>query len=226
MAKKDTKRVSINAWEKVMKEHFDTVPTVVDWYGVEVEVKRTLGVKEVLAFVEDIVGACFAPDGTFLPQAEQFAIRSGILTYYAGFAMPESIEKQYAFVMNTDAADMVQANINGIQLQNIIEAADRKIDYLCDSNALTIKAEAEKVVAEFQKLGEQMEAVFSGMSADDIQKILGSIDQLGQVSEDKIVNAYMDRRQADDAEATANIPDVPDDVVKEGAASDDKGDAV
>lgn len=218
MAKKDTKRVSINAWEKVMKEHFDANATTVDWYGVEVVVKRTLSVKEVIEFVEDIVGACFAKDGTFLPQAEQLAIRSGILTYYAGFAMPESIEKQYDLVMKTDAVDMVQANIDGLQLQDIIEAADRKIDYLCDSNALTIKAEAEKVVAEFQKLGEQMEAVFNGMSADDIQKILGSIDQLGQVSEDKIVNAYMDRRQADDAEAAANIPDVPDDVVKEEPA--------
>lgn len=213
MAKKDTKRVSINAWEKVMKEHFDTVPKALDWHGVELSVKNTIPLKDMLAFVEDIVSACFAGDGSFIPQAEQFAIKSGVLTYYAGFAMPENLEKQYDLVMKTDAYDVVVEYINEAQFKDIIDAADRKIDFLCDSNALTIKAEAEKVVAEFQKLGEQMEAVFNGMSADDIQKILSSVGDIGKVDEGKIVEAYMEHKQ--EAEAAANLPDIPDGLVKE-----------
>ena len=221
MAKKDTKRVSISAWEKVMKEHFDTSPVKVEWRGIEVEVKKVLSLKEMIVFVEDIVEACFGKDGMFLPQAETFAIKSGVLSHYAGFAMPESLEKQYELVMNTDAYDVVVEYVDEVQLEDIIDAADRKIDYLCDSNAMTIKAETDKVMAEFQKLGESMEAVFGGMSAEDIQKILSSVGNLGEVDEGKIVEAYVNQKQEAEAAESAARPDVPDNLTKE-AGEDDK----
>ncbi len=221
MAKKDTKRVSISAWEKVMKEHFDDTPVHVDWNGIDVEIKKTLPLKEMIVFVEEVVDACFGKDGVFLPQAEQFAIRSGILSHYAGFAMPESLEKQYELVMKTDAADVVLKHVNETQLDDIIESADRKIDFLCDSNAMTIKAETDKVMAEFQKLGESMEAVFGGMSAEDIQKILSSVGNLGEVDEGKIVEAYVNQKQEAEAAEAAARPDVPDGLTKE-AVEDDK----
>lgn len=215
MAKKDTKRVSINAWERVMKEHFDNAPVVTDWYGIDIEVKKVLPLKEMIVFVEEIVEACFGKDGTFLPQAEQFAIRSGILTHYAGFAMPESLEKQYDLVMKTDAAEVVRKLIDETQIEDIIDAADRKIDYLCDSNAMTIKAETDKVLAEFQNLGENMEAVFNGMSADDIQKVLSSVGNLGEVDEGKIVEAYISKKKEDEVASAAALPDIPEGLIKE-----------
>lgn len=224
MAKKDTKRVSVNAWEKVMKEHFDTASVTVDWHGIEVEVKKILPLKDMIVFVEEIVDACFSKDGTFLPQTEKFAIRSGILTHYAGFAMPESLEKQYDMVMKTDAVEAVSAYIDETQLEDIIDAAERKIDFLCDSNALTIKAEAEKVVAQFHSLGEQMEAVFSGMTADDIQRIVETAGKLGEVDEGKIVEAYIDKKREAEAAEAAGMEDIPEDVTK-GDVSKSGGEA-
>lgn len=225
MAKKDTKRVSISAWEKVMKEHFDNTPVHVDWNGIEVEVKKLLPLKEMIVFVEEIVEACFGKDGVFLPQAEPFAIRSGVLSHYAGFAMPESLEKQYELVMGTDAADVVLMNINRAQLDDLIEAADRKIDFICDSNAMTAKAEADKVLAAFQELGESMKAVFGDMSAEDIQKVLSAVGNLGEVDEGKIVEAYAkQKREAEEVEAAAR-PDVPEGLTKETDGTKSEGEA-
>lgn len=213
MAKKDTKRVSINAWEKVMKEDFDTKPVVVEWHGIDIEIKKTIPLTDMLQLVEDVVNACFTNDGGFIPQAEQFALKSMVLAYYAGFAMPSSLEKQYDLVTNTDAFDFVVEHIDSLQFADIMDAVERKIDYLCDSNAVAIKAQTDKVLIEFQKLGESMEAVFSGMSADDVQKIISAVGNMGDVSEEKIVNAYMKQKQSDgvDAEDTGHTATEEDD---------------
>lgn len=151
-------------------------------------------------FAEDIANACFTLDGTFIPQAKDFAVRDGILTRYANFTMPSDTEKQYELLYATDAVDVVMEEIDMEQLEGIIDAADRKIDYLCDTNVREVSAKLETVLKTFEEMGTAVERMFGGMTPEDMQKMLGAIGQAGQLDEEKIVEAYMKQRGMESAE--------------------------
>ena len=58
MAKND-KRISIAAFDKVAKEQAVN-DAVFDWHGVEITVKYTLGLTDMMEFVHDAAESCFS----------------------------------------------------------------------------------------------------------------------------------------------------------------------
>lgn len=195
MAKKEN-RISVNAFEKVANENFSNTVTK-EWFGVEVSIRRTLPLREALMFTEDIVNACFAADGAFIPQVMDFAIKDGILTRYANFTMPSNTEKQYELIYTTGAADMVLEEIDREQLDSIIDAADRKIDYLCDANIKEVRTKLEDVLMAFEEMGNSFEKMFDGVTSEDIKNMVSAIGDIGNLDESKIVEAYMKQRDAE-----------------------------
>lgn len=195
MAKKEA-RISINALERVAKENFTNTITK-EWFGIEVAIRRVLPLEEVLMFTEDIVNTCFAADGTFIPQVMDFAIKDGILTRYANFTMPSDTKKQYELIYTTDVVEMVMEEIDQEQLESIIDAADRKIDYLCDTNIREVSAKLETILKTFEEMGVAVEQMFGGMTPEDMQKMIGAISEAGKLDEEKIVSAYMNQRGMD-----------------------------
>lgn len=213
MAKKED-RISINALEKVAKENFTPVVTK-EWFGLEVSIRRTLPLAEVLMFTEDIVNNCFTPNGTFIPQVMDFAIKEGILTRYANFTMPSNAEKQYELVYATDAVDMVMEEIDNEQLKAIIDAADRKIDYLCDANIKETREQLCKLFATFDKLAKIAGTTFDGMKPEDMQKFISAFNA-SDAEKEYVASEYIQKR---DAEQGAG-EDVPANEAE--AATDDK----
>ena len=190
MAKKE-KRISINALEKIAKEQFPESVTE-QWFDIEVTIKRSLPLKEMLEFVQEVVDACFTTDGTFVPEIMDFATKSGILTHYANFTLPDNLEKQYWLIYSTGAVDMVCQHINMVQLQEMIGGINRKIDHMCDTDIVATKAKLNDLYAAFAKMGEEFSAMFSDISASDIQKAIGALNQSGAM-EENIVAAYIDQ---------------------------------
>lgn len=194
MAKKE-KRISINALEKVAKEQFPESVTE-QWFDIEVTIKRSLPLKEMLEFVQEVVDACFTTDGTFVPEVMDFATKSGILTHYANFTLPDNLEKQYWLIYSTGAVDMVCQHINMTQLQEMIGGINRKIDHMCDTDIVATKAKLNDLYEAFVKMGTEVSDLFGGVNADELQKMVGNLGST-ELSEEKIVSAYIEHMKKD-----------------------------
>ena len=208
MPKKE-KRISINALERIAKEQAPGIITE-QWYDIEVSIKPFLPLMEMLEFSMEIVDTCFLDDGDFMPEVMDFIVKSGVLTHYANFTLPDSISKQYWLVYNTDAVDMVMRHINVAQLQEIVDSANRKIAYICNSESATIRAKMDEFLESVGAMQEQTEDVFGGLSQEDVGALLSAVQSSGELSEEKIVEAYVDimRRQASDALAPPTLVEV------------------
>jgi hypothetical protein len=212
MAKKNNKRVSISSLEEVIKERFPDIVTE-DWYGVEVTIRRTLPLAEMVGFTKDIYDVCFSEDGGFFPEALDFAVRYGVLTRYANFTLPQSIEKQYEFVYGCDAFEFVTSHISTVQLQKILNAVDRKIERRCHNDdtyertrLVELIDEVKNLVAAYESVQKQMSDMFEGVNADDLQNLVSAITEDGMLDADKVVEAY-----ARNIEATQVLYDAPQD---------------
>ena len=97
MAKAKTKRVSINALEKITDEYVNE--EVLEWNGLEITIKKTLSFSDMMKFVDSVAKSCFVQgSGDYAPEIFDFALRSNVLDTYANFTMPRDLEKQYAMV--------------------------------------------------------------------------------------------------------------------------------
>ena len=134
MAKND-KRISIAAFDKVAKEQAVN-DTVFDWHGVEITVKYTLGLTDMMEFVHDAAESCFSESGAFVPEVMDFVIKSNILSRYARFTLPDNLEHRYALIYETDAVDVVCEHINERQLQEITASIKRRVNYVCESKVI------------------------------------------------------------------------------------------
>lgn len=190
MAKTD-KKVSISLFDKIMKEQFENESTI-QWHGAEVTVKRVLSLTDMLAFVDDVVESCFNDVFGFMPEVADFAIKSNILTKYANFSMPDDLEHRYRMVYATDAVDVVCAAINEAQLQVITNAINSKIRFRCDSKTAEIEARVNDVLAALEDMRDKAQDIFAGLTQDDVKNVIGAITN-GNVSEEKIVQAYLEQ---------------------------------
>ena len=188
MAKKE-KRVSVNALEKIAKEHFNNIETE-QWFGVDITIRRTLPLYEMMCFVQDAVDMCFTSDGTFIPEVLDFAVRIGLLTRYANFTLPNNLEKQYWLTYATDAVDVVGKHINTVQLHEMIQAINRKIEYMCDTDIISIKSKLDDLNSEFAKMGGQFSDMFRGIDASDVRRMIDVIGENG-VDQKQIASAYI-----------------------------------
>ena len=100
MAQKN--KVSVAAIEKVMKDQFNNGVKTVDWCGITIEYKELLNMVEMKAFVDGVVDASFDNDGDYMPEFTDWLIRTNMIQLYTNVRMPQSIEKQYDILYQTD----------------------------------------------------------------------------------------------------------------------------
>ena len=190
MAKKE-KRVSVNAFETVMKRDFENTETF-DWHGVEVTVRRVLPLREVLAFVNSAANSCFTSDtGDYVPEARDFAIYSNVLERYAYFTMPANMEKQYELIYGTDAFEAVREHIDPAQFQSICRAIDEKVRYRTQTNIEGVQKQIDELSAVCGRIQERLSEAFDGVSKEDIGTLVKALGEHG-IDEEKLVKAYTD----------------------------------
>ena len=196
---KTEKKVSIALFDKIAKEHFNNEVTI-QWHEAEVKVRRSLPLMDVLAFVDDVVGSCFHEQYGFMPEVKDFAIKSNVLSRYANFTLPDNLEHRYQMVYCTDAVDTVCGAINTTQLQEIIDAIEDKIQFNCDTRTVELQKRIEQAAGAIEELRDNAEAMFSGVTQDDMKALMGAIAGSG-LDEQKIVKAYMEQKRAEQQEA-------------------------
>ena len=190
MAKAE-KRISINAFEKVMKTDFENIE-VFDWHGIEVTVRRTLPFREVLEFVNSVVNSCFTADtGDYVPEARDFAIYSNVLDKYANFTMPKKLGDQYELIYRTDAFEKVREHIDTAQFQSICRSIDEKVRYRVNTNIEAVQKQIDDLSAVCEQIQTRLSETFEGISREEIKTLIGALGEHG-LDEKKLVEAYSD----------------------------------
>lgn len=193
MAKAD--KVSINALEKIAKEFENEV--VVEWHDVNVIVRKTLTLPEMLKFVDSVTKSCFdQTTGAYLPELKDFAIRSNLMDTYANFSLPDNLTRQYDLLWHTDAVDMILQNIDADQFAEMISAIELKIANIASANTQAMYQQLQKAVSSINSMIEQVEGVFDGITGDDVSAMVGAIVD-GGLDVDKFVDSVADRISGD-----------------------------
>lgn len=175
-----TKKITVKALEAATKETFSPIETF-EWNGMEVVVKRTLSLGEVLGVVDGVVDVCFNPEtGIYRPELKECAMRMMVLENYANFTMPSNPEKQYELVNNSGAFEAVYPHINQMQFQNMCMAIDEKISYRISRFINSMRQQQTGLKAELEGLLTQVTEFLENVDEDDLRKIgklLGGEDQ-------------------------------------------------
>jgi len=194
---KASKKVSINAVDSVIREHFSSAISQ-DWHGVEINIRRTLPFKDMMSFVNEVVDSCFDKDSGYLPEVLDFALKSSVILRYTNVSLPDNLEHRYSVLYDSDLVELVYLSINTAQLDEMVAAINRKIDYLCETNISAVVRRADELVSSFEELQKSAKDLFDGVSREDITRLIGAIGDEG-LREEKIVEAYRKQLQSDGA---------------------------
>ena len=190
------KKISVNAFEKVMKETYTPTETF-DWNGIEVTVKKNLSLKETLEFVDGVVKSCFTKDtNAYMPEVMEFATKAYVLEKYANFTMPSNVETQYDLVYHTDAVERVLSYINPQQFNEICLAISAKAENLAQANIEAVNRQMNELYNAFDNLQDRIAGLFEGVDGEDIRAVAGALAN-GTIDEEKLVRAYTSQTKAE-----------------------------
>lgn len=198
MAKKES-RISINKLESVLKENIVVVPMRGN-EDVNIIIRRTLPLKDMMQFVENVVSSCVdAETASYTPEIKEFAIRSEILTTYANFNLPSNVEKQYELLYCTDVLCQVMEYINNKQLHEIEVAIDARIDHEVKMIETVLAAKTNEMMLRIEAMVDQFEAAFGGINSDDFNGVVKKLSEMSAMTEESIAKAVLDvqRREID-----------------------------
>lgn len=159
----------------------------------EPEVTYTLSAVSMLNFVQDVMETVFNEEYGYMPEFLEYAIRFNVMTRYGHIEMPEDIQERYMLIYD-DRYRRVLEYVNIDQLDNIIDAIDRKIEHRLDME----HADAERKLNEMtQKMNDAVEMI-SGLTKEidpeDVKKLASALAEHGPFDEGKIVQAYLDKK--------------------------------
>lgn len=165
-----------------------------EWNGMNVVVNRVLPMKTMMEFVDYVTKTCFGEDGEYLPEVKDFAIKSCLLEMYANFDLPTDLSTRYAVIYNSDIVDAVLNCIEGRQFGEIINAIEQKIANLAQANVQMVYAQMNHINDEFENLQNNITALFTGVSQDDLKKLVNAVSN-GNIDEGKIVQSFVSQKK-------------------------------
>lgn len=186
------KKISINAFESVVKENFENTVTK-EWFGIPVTITKTISFEEVVNFVAEVADNCFLSNGRYIPEAMQALIDCGVVRHYTNINLPANLSSAYDLVMRSGIIDFIMPEINSNQYNDIIIAIRDKIEYVCDSNTAEFKRAMEKMTNSMNEIQETTKDLFDKVSPEDIQKIIGLYGD-DHTIEERVVDEYLKQK--------------------------------
>ena len=185
-------RVDGSSLVKVMKDEYGDQTFSVNWHGVDVTVRKTITLAEMLGMVRDIVTSCYDEDQKYLPEVFDFAAAVSLLSRYANIDMPGDIEEQYALVVGTDLYSMIAGEVNQRQLDQILEAARAHIEYINCEHSNFVMSRISELSESLEAVAGRVKDVFDGVNAEDLQNVIKAVGENG-IDMDKVVQTYIDK---------------------------------
>lgn len=201
MAKKTTNKVSVRAFEKVVKE-VENKETTFEWNGLEITVKRTISFQDILNFVNSVAESCFdSTTGKYMPEVKLFMIKLFTLSYYTNIAMPQNLEEKYRFVYHTDIFEAVKECIDKRQFCELCDAIEEKLDYMASSRIGEIEKQIIGLSDVIEDIEKKISDLFVGINSDDITKLVGAMTN-GKLDEEKLMSAYFAEKEKENGAVT------------------------
>ena len=164
------------------------------WNDQEITLNVTIGFGDMIKLVNEVVNSCFGEDGTYNPEAKDFAFRLNLIELYTNILLPEDIEAQYAAVYGTDLIPFVLRYVNHNQIDAIREAIDRKIQNRAQANIEAIMKYVIETSSALDnvrsQMADQFSSLFGDVSAEDLAQMIKNMAE-GGIDEKKIVEAYL-----------------------------------
>ena len=189
------KKISINAFESVVKENFKNTVTK-EWFGIPVTITKTISFEDVVNFVAEVADNCFLSDGRYIPEAMHALINCGVVRHYTNINLPSSLSAAYELVMRSGIIDFVMPEINSDQYSDIIIAIRDKIEYACDTDVTEFRNSLLDMMASMTDLQDRTKELFGKISPDEIQTLLAAFGD-DKAVDNKVVDAYIERQKAD-----------------------------
>lgn len=187
------KKVSINNFEKIVKENFENVITK-EWFGIPITITKTISFDEVATFVNEVVDNCFLDDGRYIPEVMHALVNCGVVRYYTNINLPSNLVTAYDLVMQSGIIDFIMSEINHEQFSDIMIAIRDKVEYMCDSNTIEFNRAMEKMTSSLNDIQDITKDLFSKLTPEDLQKIVGmSADE--RSIEERVVSEYMKQKE-------------------------------
>lgn len=162
----------------------------VSWNGIELTIKESLSFSEMMSFVDSVTKLCFAEEtGAYLPEVKDFGIKTYILEKYACIDINRPADELYELIYNSDLVYFVIGHVNGRQLDEIVQSIEAKVKHLSDAKIDAITKQMSELYDAFDNLEKQLEDIFSGISPDDMSKIVGAISG-GTFDDSRLLKAY------------------------------------
>ena len=159
----------------------------VEYCGREIMVRRTIGMSEMLEFVDAVAGACVDESGDYYPQFRDCMFRLYTIMYYTNIAPAGDLQEQYAFVYGTPLFDTIVNTVDSDQLNDIKSAINAKINYSVNANIRKFNAGMEQLLSFAQALNNS----FGDISKDELSGAIKALSTVEKVDEQKLVDAIM-----------------------------------
>lgn len=193
---KKANRISVNAFENAVKNTYEPTTTVV-WEGLEITVKRSLSLEEIIQFTNTVADSCFSStDNRFMPEVYDFLLRQCIIDMYTNITLPSKTETCYELLCNSDVVEAVLDVINTRQYLEMCRAIDKKIDNLAEANVGLLKKQFNDLYSAYSSVNEGLTKLLADINPSDIAKITEAITN-GRIDEEKIVKAYISGKDND-----------------------------
>lgn len=218
----EEKRISISAIERAVKESDDADVVQIEWRGETIPVKRRLNLAEMMAFVDGVASNVFSDDGSYVPEVEGLLRRSAILELYGSFRLPQNIEHRYELLYSPvmrETADMILEQVDQVQYEEILDAIRDRIDYRMNTDIEKANRKVNELISSLLDMESTFKGILGDVSQDDVRALLSSLTK--GVDEEKIVNAYMDRKEQHDAAPITFADDSDEDTVDNNQQDED-----
>ena len=173
--------------QETKETEFPKVVTV-DWHGKEIYVRSTIGLDEMLEFVDAVVDACMDEAGTYFPQFRDCMFRLYTIMYYTNIAPSGDLKDQYDFVYGSDLFDTVVYNIDAGQLNDIKSAINARINYAVNVNIRKFNDGIKQLVG----MAEGINSAFGDVSKEEMASVLKALSQIKNVDEGKLAQAVVE----------------------------------
>lgn len=196
MSNKKSGTTSIRALEKAVHDDLNAVHKI-EWRGMEIEIREGISLQEVTILVEGVVRACFDEDDNYRPEVQPFVLKDLTIGVFTNIALPSDSNKRYAIIRDTDLFQTVVEYINEEQFYCIKDAIDERIQYRCQMNISTLSSQVNEVVSTLSDLSKQIESMFSGVTSEDLQRLVGAMSN-GEIDATKLMSAYLEEKYGPD----------------------------
>lgn len=181
-------------FDDIMKSVDPKSVTHMDCGGTTVDVKSTVSFAEASKFVETVADLCFDSSGDYIPQVYDVAVAYAIIDTYTSIETPTDITALADVVYRSNIIENIRQYIDDNQIENLLEAVAKKIEYKIAVNASVATNKIEELISQVENAEKMLEQVASGLGGEDISKLMSAVAD-GKIDEKKLMEAYLGRKE-------------------------------